>query len=182
MAQEHSTSRKQKGNWLSQLRPRPGSWASDALLYFLLFFIQDTLLGGIPFAGVQVDLVSPCIVYFCAFRTMGRALCMALLAAYMIETHSATPMGLYFSVYMGLAVILQATRHHLSWQHFTTWVVTLFCTELVIFLFQFILLQSYELELSSFSLSFWGEFICKFFLSILIGTVLLSQWVQTQKG
>ncbi len=181
MAHERRKSRTQ-GNWLTQFRPKPGSWASDILLCFVLFFVQDTLLGDIPFAGLQVDLVSPCIIYFCAFRSMGRALCLSLLAAYIMETHSATPMGLYFSIYLGLAVILQATRHHLSWHHVTTWVVTVFCTELLIFLFQFMLLQSYQLEVSSFSLSFWGELGCKFFLSIVVGTILLSQWVQTQKG
>jgi hypothetical protein len=181
LGQERSKSRRQE-NWLSQLRPKTGSWPSDVLFTLGLFFVQDTLLGSIPFAGMQIDLVSPCIIYFCAFRSMGRALCMALVAGYLIETHSATPMGLYFSVYLGLAVILQATRHHLSWHHFTTWIVTVFCTQLVLFLFQFMLLQSYQLEVSSFSLSFWGELGCKFLLSIVIGTILLSQWVQTQKG
>ena len=181
MGQERSQ-RSVQINWLSLLEPKAGSWVSDVLSCLVLFFVQETLLGDIPFAGLQMDLVSPFIVYVCAFRSMGRALCIVLLAAYMVETHSATPMGLYFSVYLGLAVILQATRNHLSWYHVTTWVVAVFCTELTIFLFQFILLQSYQLEVSAFSLSFWGELACKFFLSIGVGTILLSRWVQRQKG
>jgi len=168
-------------SWTSAWRPTPGSWFHDFCRVVGLFFVQDTILGAIPFGGLQLDLLSVYVIYAAAFRTMGRAAWVAGLAAYLLETHSAAPIGLYGCVYGALVVILQTLRHHISWHQISTWLMMVFCTELILFLFTCLLIQSYALELDNFPLVFWIEAGCKFVGSVAVGTLLLGILVHEKR-
>jgi hypothetical protein len=108
----------------------------DFLYLVELLFLQDFILPQIFAQKVFVDLITPWILIVFVFRTSWKMFVLAAFAAFLLETHSGAPLGLFACMYWILGILLSYVRHHISWVSFLPWVVIFFISQVFVISFE----------------------------------------------
>jgi hypothetical protein len=120
------------------LKPQPCTGESSVDIIFLFFVgaLHSTILPSIFGRYLLIDLMTPWLVCTFVAAPLTRSIILAILGALILETHSATPAGLYIVAYWIIMAALWLARSTLSWRHVFPWAVTFFVSELWVIAFE----------------------------------------------
>lgn len=128
---------------LYEYMPRPDTGQLWLDIFFLLLIggIQFSLLHGSsinPFAAL--DLLTPWLVVSFIRMSLLPSMFLALIAAFMQETHSSVPAGFFISIYCIILTVIHPIKPTLSWKHDITRLVTLVLAQLLLVISEMIIL------------------------------------------
>lgn len=144
--------------------PLPESPALECLYIAELVVAQDFIFPQIFGHNVSIDMITPWLIILFVFRAPSRVLLVATVAAFLLETHSAIPRGMYFCLYWMLGVFTFAIRHHISWKSPLPWLSVLGLGQVFV-----VILENLTFWTQNFVLPvLWYESLFKIILHILL--------------
>lgn len=162
--------------WKLLPKPLPDSWVLDFLYIAELMILQDFVIPQIFAGEFFLDLITPWILIVFVLRSPLRMFTLGLFTAFLMETHSALPRGLFLCLYWVLGVTLYYVRHHISWASFLPWSVLFFISQIFIVVFEGI--SYWTQNYSSFSLltSIFGVNFLSGLLSCFLGVFIIYKF------
>lgn len=120
------------------LRPHPYTALMWVDIFFLLLVgaLHSTIIPSIFGRYAIVDLMTPWLVCTFVAAPLLRSIVLGTLGAFILETHAASPAGMYMTAYWVIMAALWLTRSTLSWRHAFPWAVTFFISELWVVIFE----------------------------------------------
>lgn len=152
----------------------------DCLYIFEILIVQDFIIPKLNYKLISIDLLTPWLCLSFIFYTPLRSLVMLLIASLSLESHSAVPLGLYFTSYWMIGSIITLLKHSISWINVSSWV-----TYIASSLFLIILIKTLVVSiLSSLNLAsqylFSPQLWIHFALSLSLGVWLTLRYGQTR--
>lgn len=165
----------------SQLRLRPitGRLWLDAVFVLLVASVQLSILPSLFRHVIYIDILTPWMVYIFVKQTGERSLVLALVAAFMLETYTLAPMGLYFCLYPLILAILVTIREPLSWRHGTPWAVTLAVTLAAVAISE-VLVQAIALGTLAWPVTTYLSILARILLSWVAGMVIVFYFLDRE--
>lgn len=120
--------------------PRPfaqNPWM-DAVYIGLIAVLQTTILPTFFPQDLVVDLLTPWLAVSMVLLPPTLCLPLMVLAALIIETHSAAPAGLYISAYWMLGVAITLSAHAIAWTNKAPWLSLVILSETWLFAAEFL--------------------------------------------
>lgn len=121
---------------LLKIRPYTGSLAKDVFYLLLMSALHHTLLPSVVGRYQLVDILTPWIVVTLVAAPLGKGAFLAMLGAFLIETRTTAPSGMYLTGYWMIGIGIYLSKASLSWRHYFPWIVTLTVAQLWIILFE----------------------------------------------
>lgn len=151
-----------------RIRPDSGKLWLDFIFLVLIATLQLAIIPSIFGQYLAVDLLTPWLVVCFVRQRQTTSVFLAFFAALILETHTSTPSGLYFCVYWITLTIIHFVKDSLSWRHNIPWMVTIFCAQLWLIIFEcFVIL--FLRSMDSFNLLFVVNCIFRLLFSVVFG-------------
>lgn len=166
---------------LREYTPGATSISSDLTFMIVLCFLQLSIFQMSILHPLVIDLVTPCAALISVTNSLKRAIPINMLAAFLIETHSASPFGLYICSYWVITVTISLIKAHISWRQISSWVYVLLTAQAFILintlLSQYLVAESYV-----FSIKSLGTCIFQLSFSVVLLQLMPRNWLYGDYG
>ena len=122
---------------LFEFSPYTGRLWLDLMLLGLAVILQQAILPTLTLELFPIDLITPWLVVGFVSQPLARSTLMLIIAALLVELHTAAPAGIYLCAFWVIAVTLWMVRSSLSWWHAFPWLVTFTAAELWVVFFEY---------------------------------------------
>lgn len=123
----------QMGDFL-KIRPYTGSLVKDVLFLMFICALHFSVLPSILGRSILVDLLTPWLVVTMVAGPTGKGIFLMLLGAFLMETRTSAPAGMYITSFWMIATGIYLSRMSLSWRHYLPWFLTLLIAQLWVML------------------------------------------------
>lgn len=165
---------------MPRLLPKPNDNGILLELFFLfvVFVCQEVILAQVfRFDYLVIDILTPWLTIIFIRQRLINNLIYCLFVSFLLETHSATPVGMYLCIYSVIAVTIVNIRGTLSWRHFFPWMVVYgLCTLWVIGFETFVYRYSDTIEMLS--MPYWLSSAARVLIAVAIGMILSRRFRQ----
>lgn len=166
---------------LKEYTPGSSTVSSDITFMLVLCFLQLSALQVSLLHPLVVDLVTPSVALMSVTNSIKRAIPINMLAAFLIETHSASPFGLYVCSYWVITVTISLIKAHISWRQLSSWIYVLVTAQAFILintlLSQYLVAESYV-----FSIKALGNYIFQLSFSVVLLQLMPRNWLYGDYG
>jgi len=118
-------------------KPFSGSEGADYLYLIILATLQTAILPTLLPDYLMIDILTPWITLVFICKKSSSAVIQGFLAAILIETHSATPAGLYICSYWILGTAVTLLRGSMAWHSRVSWVSLIILAQSWVFVTEF---------------------------------------------
>ncbi len=159
-----------------RLRPNSGHLWKDIIFLLCIAFIQMTVLPSLFGSYGYLDLITPWLVVTFICQRPLKALCLASIAAIVLETRLAVPAGLYLCIYWILCSLLIQIRPALSWRYRTPWFVCYVGATLWVLLFESFVINFLQADLLA-EPHYFVHALLRLIVATGYGMYLSSEWM-----
>ena len=110
--------------YLMQARPNSGRLWLDLVYLLIVIVIHTSVFPSLTGAYVRFDCITPWLLIGFVYQPPLLALGFATFSGLLVETHSASPAGLYICIFWVQAVAVYLARGALSWHLRYPWLAT----------------------------------------------------------
>lgn len=165
---------------LPRLMPKPNDNGILLELFFLfiIFVVQEVVLAQLfRFDYVVVDILTPWLTIIFIRQRLLSSIIYCLFVSFLLETHSATPVGMYLCIYSVIAVTIVNIRGALSWRHFFPWMVVYGLSALWVIGFETFVYR-YADTIDMLSMTYWLSCAARVLIAVAIGMILSRNFRQ----
>ncbi len=159
----------------TRIAPNSGKLWVDILLLLVVAAVNYVILPSTVNGYLYVDLMTPWLVTCFVLSPLNKSIVLALIAAWIAETHSVAPAGLYFCIYWIIGVGVHVSRSTLSWRHMTPWSLTFLASGLWIFFFE-TFVQSINSPPMLLNLRYLYQQVSEVICTVLLGLILSERF------
>ena len=160
-------------------RPYSGKLWLDVLFLLLIASIEQAVFPRGLFGYIPIDLICPWLIASIILQPFHGALLQAFLGAWILETSTVAPAGMYLCIFFVFAIVIHLVRNSLSWRHRVPWAVTVFLSMMWIVLF-----ESFVIAITRNSQQLGFEYCLSQFARLLISTafgyLLALDWIRSR--
>jgi hypothetical protein len=117
-----------------KIRPYTGSLSKDFLFLLIISALHYSVIPSIVGRSILVDLLTPWLVVTMVAGSTSKWIFLTLLGAFLMETRTSAPAGMYLTSYWMIGTGIYLTRTSLSWRHYLPWFLTLLIAQLWVIL------------------------------------------------
>lgn len=159
-------------------RPNDNGVLLELFYLFLVFLLQEVVLAQmLGFDYLVVDVLTPWLTYIFIRQRLINSLVYCFFVSFLLETHSATPVGMYLCIYSVVAVIIVNIRGALSWRHFFPWMVVYGISAIWVVGFETFVYR-YADTIPMTSMPFWLSSAARVVIAVGIGMILSRNFRQ----
>lgn len=113
-----------------KVRPYTGTFMKDLIFLCFICALHYSILPSILGRTILVDILTPWLVVTMIAAPMGRGLFITLVGAFLMETRTSAPAGMYITSFWMIGTGIYLSRLNLSWRHLFPWMLTLFIAQI----------------------------------------------------
>lgn len=159
-------------------RPNDNGILLELFYLFVVFLVQEVFLAQLfRFDYMVIDILTPWLTIIFIRQRIINNLIYCLFVSFLLETHSATPVGMYLCIYSVIAVTIVNIRGTLSWRHFFPWMVVYGLSTLWVIGFETFVYR-YADTIPMFSMNYWICGAARVVIAVAIGMILSRHFRQ----
>lgn len=159
---------------INSYSPGSQSFYKDVIFAMLCLFFQLFLLRGDFFFRVYLDVGTPLVTLIAIKASLKRSLFFSVWLGLLVETHSASPLGMYISGYWVISVVISLVKPHISWRYVSSWVYVIVISQSFI-----VFMKSFTIYMQSNAPVYNAVYFAQLFFQIGF-SLLLFQFIPTK--